>query len=154
MLKNIIHPKIVKPFQSLRIVGWRCPELSRSSQQACAGSFSQLSQTTVLWLTASTCCIHPVWHLKQILHLLHVCGAVSHSVVQLSLSFLPKLQTMTANHWLHDISKMKFFWITVKILWLHDVMTGWLLKSQKIKNESLEKLLLLHHNRFTTDNLF
>lgn len=81
-------------------------------------------------------------HSVQILHLLHVCGAVSHSVI---LSSCPFHSNQNFRPWWRTTDPLTFlkwqgtsalwsknFWLKVKILWFFgDVMSGWPLSPEK-----------------------
>lgn len=74
-------------------------------------------------------------------------GSESFSCPVVPFILAKKLQTMAVNHSPRDISKVP---------WFHPVMKRWLLSPKKKSRMSHLKrvLLLLHHNRFTTDNPF
>lgn len=102
---------------------------------------SSYLSSTAFNVLRSPCLTHPpATAAFQILHLLHVCGAVMSftALVQLSLSFQPKKNSDPDGEPLTspDISKMtrqqvlfvklqkKTSGSKLKILWLHDVMSG------------------------------
>lgn len=154
MLKNIIHSKIVKPFQSMR---------KTDDDESCVVDS---------WTLTNSICLLGVFRMKSFsvnltssyLAYVHVlcspclthqpaatasryfisCIYVEQWVIQWSCPVVPFIPAKNFRPWWRITDPLTFlkwhgtsaawsknFWLKVKILWLHDVMSGWPLNPKK-----------------------
>lgn len=158
MLRNIIHSKIVKSFQSVRKRDWwRCESWTPEVVEMTVLQFFDLCVSVYVFTPFGTstgrtdfisCVFLEQWVTKQScpVVLLIRAQASDHDGKPLTPWHFYNVMAQV----LHEEKNF-----TVKILWLRFVMIGWLLSPPKSWMSHLKSVLwLLHHDRFTTDNPF